>query len=249
MADGILSKYVIPGSRVDIREIRKKKGKEDGDETRIYQSHVYDVLSEDRIEVVMPMEKTKIILLSIGSEFDLFFYLTDSIYRCRAKVVDRDKKNSTYLLTMDLISNLRRDQRREYFRFSCALEMNSRVLEKDELQALEKNEMKEEFITRRLPLGKSVIVDISGGGMRFVADFKYELGSVLLCKYQLDTETGTKVYELFGKVLSIKEVENRHGVFEHRVQYINIDKEVREEIIRFIFGEERKNLRKKGENL
>ncbi len=249
MADGILSKYVIPGSRVDIREIRKKKGKEDENETRIYQSHVYDVLSEDRIEVVMPMEKTKIILLSIGSEFDLFFYLTDSIYRCRAKVVDRDKKNSTYLLTMDLISNLRRDQRREYFRFSCALEMNSRVLEEDELKALEKNEMKEEFIARRLPLKKSVIVDISGGGMRFVADFKYELGSVLFCKYQLDTEKGTKVYEMFGKVLSIKEVENRNGVFEHRVQYINIDKEVREEIIRFIFGEERKNLRKKGENL
>ncbi len=249
MAGGILSKYVMPGSRVDIREIRKNKGNGDENETRIYQSHVYDVLSEDRIEVVMPMEKTKIILLSIGSEFDLFFYLTDSIYRCRAKVVGRDKKNSTYLLTMDLISNLRRDQRREYFRFSCALEMNSRVLEDDELKALEKNEMKEEFIARRLPLKKSVIVDISGGGMRFVADFKYELGSVLLCKYQLDTEKGTRVYELFGKVLSIKEVENRQGVFEHRVKYINIDKEVREEIIRFIFGEERKNLRKKGENL
>lgn len=249
MAGEILSKYVIPGNRVDIREIRKKKGKENETETRIYQTHVYDVLSNDRIEIVMPMEKTKIILLSIGSEFDLFFYLTDSVYRCRAKVVDRDKKNSTYLLTMDLTSNLRRDQRREYFRFSCALEMDSRVLGQDEIKALEKKGKKEEFIIPGLPLRRSIIVDISGGGLRFVADFKYEADSVLLCKYQLDTENGIKVYELFGKVLSIKEVENRQGVYEHRVQYMNIDKEVREEIIRFIFGEERKNLRKKGENL
>lgn len=209
---------------------------------------MYDVLSEDRIEVVMPMEKTKIILLSIGSEFDLYFYLTDSVYRCRAKVVNRNKKNSTYLLTMDLISDLRRDQRREYFRFSCALEMNSRVLEPDEIKALEKRD-KKEFNTPGLPLKKSIIVDISGGGLRFVADFKYEAGSMLLCKYQLDTENGTRVYELTGKVLSVKEVENRQEVYEHRVQYMNIDKDVREEIIRFIFGEERKNLRKKGENL
>ncbi|WP_342759685.1 flagellar brake protein [Kineothrix sedimenti] len=248
MAGKILSKYVIPGNRVDIRETRKKKGKEDETEARIYQSHVYDVLSEDRIEVVMPMEKTKIILLSIGSEFDLYFYLTDSVYRCRAKVVNRNKKNSTYLLTMDLISDLRRDQRREYFRFSCALEMNSRVLEPDEIKALEKRD-KKEFNTPGLPLKKSIIVDISGGGLRFVADFKYEAGSMLLCKYQLDTENGTRVYELTGKVLSVKEVENRQEVYEHRVQYMNIDKDVREEIIRFIFGEERKNLRKKGENL
>ncbi|NLL76196.1 MAG: flagellar brake protein [Clostridiales bacterium] len=247
MADRILSKYVIPGNRVDIRETIKIKGKEDKTEIRIYQSQVYDILSEDRIEIVMPMEKTKLILLPIGGKFDLFFYLENSIYQCRAKVVDRDKKNNNYLLTMDLISNLRRDQRREYFRFSCAIEMNSRELQQDEIAALEKNVVKEEAVVSVPPLNRSIIVDISGGGLRFVADFKYDAGSILLCKYQLDTDKGPKVFEMLGKVLNIKGVDNRPGFFEHRVQYINIDKEVREEIIRFIFNEERKNLKKKGE--
>ena len=43
-----------------------------------------------------------------------------------------------------------------------------------------------------------------------------------------------------GKVLSARELENKPGVFEHRVQYYNMDEDIREEIIKFIFEEERK---------
>ena len=44
----------------------------------------------------------------------------------------------------------------------------------------------------------------------------------------------------------MKELENRRGTFEHRVQYINIDNQQREEIIRYIFEEERKNRQRKN---
>ena len=51
-----------------------------------------------------------------------------------------------------------------------------------------------------------------------------------------------------SKVLSVRELENRKGVFEHRVQYVNVDATEREEIIKYIFDEERKTLKnQKGE--
>ena len=50
--------------------------------------------------------------------------------------------------------------------------------------------------------------------------------------------------EIIGKILSVKESENKKGVFEHRVKYINMGVNDREEIIKYIFEEERKNLRK-----
>ena len=53
-----------------------------------------------------------------------------------------------------------------------------------------------------------------------------------------------KKYEIIGKVLAVSELENRPGVYEHRVQYYNMDVETREEIIRFIFEEERRNRKK-----
>ena len=208
MSDNLLSKYVIPGNKVDIRAIRGGRNTEE-QKSKIYQSQVYDILSGDRIAVVMPMEKAKLVLLPIGGEYDMFFYSSNGLYQCRVRVADREKRNSTYLLIMDIISNLRKDQRREFYRFSCALEMNSRALEKEEVRMLEEKGEVEESMTPGLPLKRSIIVDISGGGLRFVSDYAYDEGSIILCKYQLDTSNDIKVYENLGKVLSVREMENK----------------------------------------
>lgn len=246
MASDILSKYVIPGSKVDIRPVRSRNMTNEEQEPRTYTTQIYDILSEDRLEILMPMEKTKLVLLPVGGEYYLYFYSENGLYQGKAKVVDRYKRGATYILAFDLISNLRKEQRREYYRFSCALEMNTRVLEEDEIVALEQKGVKDELLVPGIPLKRSVIVDISGGGLRFVANYSYDAGSIILCKYQLETEEGPKIYEVLGKVLNVRENINRPGVFEHRVQYINIEDEEREEIIKFIFEEERKNLKKKG---
>ena len=94
-----------------------------------------------------------------------------------------------------------------------------------------------------MPLKNSIIADISGGGLRFVADYAYDKESLIMCRYRLQVDKEEKEYNLVGKVLDVKEVENRPGTFEHRVQYINMDTEEREEIIKYIFDEERRTLR------
>ena len=54
----------------------------------------------------------------------------------------------------------------------------------------------------------------------------------------------SKEYTLISKILSVRELPDRQGLYEHRAQYINIDTLDREEIIRFIFEEERKHRKK-----
>lgn len=241
----LLSKYVVPGCRVDLQAIDRSieyQGKS-GDVKagrKSYQSQVIDILSDDRVEIAMPMEKSKLILLPVDGEYDLYFYSDSGLYQCYARVVDRYKNNSLYVLVLDLISNLRKHQRREYYRFSCALEMNSRQLREEELSMTEN---KEDILMPQLPLKSSVIVDISGGGLRFVANYAYEPQSLILCKYNLLIGGENKEYSLVGKVLNVRELDNRKGAFEHRVQYINMDATEREEIIKYIFDEERKTLK------
>lgn len=246
MAD-LLSKYVVPGSRVDLQAIERSKvsyAQGDGNEGRkSYQSQVIDVLSDDRVEIAMPMEQSKLILLPVDAEFDLFFYSDSGLYQCYARVVDRYKNNSLYVLVFDLVSNLRKHQRREYYRFSCALEMNSRQLQEEEETALSGNQGDEQTLTPQLPLKSSVIVDISGGGLRFVANYAYEPQSLILCKYSLLIHGESKEYNLVGKVLSVRALENRKDAYEHRVQYVNMNAVEREEIIKYIFDEERRTLK------
>ena len=236
----LLSKYIVPGCRVELQSIGHLREKTNSEERKSYQCQVIDVLSEDRIEISMPSEKAKLVLLPIDGEYDLYFYPDNGLYQCYARVVDRYKNNNMYVLVLDLISNLRKHQRREYYRFSCALEMNSRQLEEEEVALADK---KEEILTPQLPLKSSVIVDISGGGLRFVANYAYEVQSMILCKYHLLVNGENKEYNLVGKVLGVRELENRKGVFEHRVQYVNVDAAEREEIIKYIFDEERRTLK------
>lgn len=238
----ILSKYIAPGSRIELQ--KTKRYRNDEEKNKVYVSQVVDILSDDRIEISMPMEKTKLILLPVDVEYDLYIFTPNGLYQCYARVVDRYKNNNRFSLLVELTSNLRKYQRREYYRFSCALEMNSRPLQEEEVQAIEKNSV---ILTPELPLQRSVIVDISGGGLRFVAEYAYEVGSLILCRYFLWIDGENKEYNLCGKVLSVKEVDNRPGFFEHRVQYVNMDKDNREEIIRYIFNEERKIIRKKND--
>lgn len=242
----LLSKYVAPGCRVDLQTIndpgqRIRMNVDDNKEHKSYQSQVIDVLSEDRVEISMPMEKSKLILLPVDGEYDMYFYSDGGLYQCYARVVDRYKNDGLYILVLDLISNLRKHQRRAYYRFSCALDMYSRELREEEVD--QSGDGSEEILAPKLPLKSSVIVDISGGGLRFVANYAYEVQSMILCKYNLLVNGETKEYNLAGKVLSVRELEDRNGIFEHRVQYVNVDPTEREEIIKYIFDEERRILK------
>ena len=240
----MLSKYVIPGNKVEIQAVERVKYVDEVEKKKVYQSVVYDVLSEDRLEISMPLEKSKLILLPVDVEYDLYFYTPSGLYQCFAKVIDRYKNDNNYILLFELSSNLRKFQRREYYRLSCALEMNARALEKEEIQAVEQ---KDRYLVPGLPLKRSIIVDISGGGIRFVGDYYYEPDSLICCKYHLVVEGQDKEYTLIAKIIVVRELDDKPGLFEHRAQYINIDTVEREEIIRFIFEEERKHRkREKG---
>lgn len=238
----MISKYVEPGDKLELMLVEHGHNESENGEKRVYLSKINDILSEDRLEILMPMEKTKLILLPVDAEYDMAIYSKNGLYQCFVRIIDRYKSDNMYLLVVELTSNLRRNQRREYYRFSCALEMCSRNLETEELENIESNQMYN--LVPGLPLKRSVIVDISGGGLRFISEQKYEEGSLIYCSYHLLVNGTRKLYELVSKVLEVKPVENRKGVFEHRVQYVNISEGMREQIIRYIFQEERKNMKK-----
>lgn len=238
----MLSRFVSTGDKIELQPADRGMEEHADNAGKVYCSTVHDVLSEDTMEIIMPMEQTKLILLPVDSVYSMVIYSSGGLLECLVRIIDRYKSNNVYILVTELISNLRKFQRREFYRFSCALEMCARNLAEEEIQAVEKN--KPSSLQPGLPLKRSIIVDISGGGLRFVSTQKYDPDSLLYCSYNLLTDEKQKKYEIVGKVLGVKELENRPGTYEHRVQYYNLDDETREEIIRFIFEEERKERKK-----
>lgn len=238
----MLTKYVKPGERVELQTVERTILGSASD-NKAYTSKIYDIISDEQFEILMPMEKTKLILLPVDGEYDVCFYTKQGLYQCYIRIVDRYKSDNTFILLCEPTSNLRKHQRREYYRFSCILNMNSRELVEEEIDAVEKNEL---YFQPGLPLQKSVIVDISGGGVRFVSDYRYEKDTIIYLTYKLIVNGREKEYELAGRILASKPIENRPGEYEHRLQYLNMESSEREEIIRYIFEEERKNRQRKN---
>lgn len=239
----MISKFIKIGDKIEMQSPNKKQ---DNDENNnIYLSRVQGILSEDSMEITMPMEQTKLVLLPIDSEFDLVIYGEGGLYQCTARIADRYKSNNVYILAIELTTNLRKFQRREYYRFSCALELNVRPLTEGEKEAVENKNVYE--FDENITLNKGVIVDISGGGMRFMANQQYDENSLLFSYFSLIIDENVKKYETIIKVIASRELPNRPGTYEYRVQFYAIKETIREEIIRFIFEQERKERKRRND--
>ena len=60
----MIEKYVFPGQRVELKAVNAKEG----EKNKTHTTKVYDVVGEDRIEILMPLEQTKLILLPVDGE-------------------------------------------------------------------------------------------------------------------------------------------------------------------------------------
>lgn len=239
----MLSRMISVGDKIDLQALEGPG--ENGEEQVTYHSMVYDILSEDTLELTMPLEKSKLVLLPVGSEYRMISYGETGLYQCLVQVTGRRKSDNVFILGVRLSSGLSKYQRRAYYRYNCTLDMQVRSLSREEIRVLEK---KLPFVPQPgLPMEKGVIADISGGGLRFVSQQRYEAEEFIYCAYILARDGKRKEIEAAGRVLSVRELEEKRGTFEHRVAYCNLSRVMREEIIKYIFEEERK-IRKK-ENL
>ncbi len=232
----LVSKFISPGVKIELQAMeRVLLG--DASDRKVYESKVVDVIGNDRLEIFMPIEQTKLVLLPVNAEYNIRFYTSRGLFQCNAKVSNRYKNGALYLLELKLISPLQKYQRREYYRYPCMLDMQVRDISDAEQQLIDREGI---FDAEEIAGEKATIVDISGGGLRFTGMVPFEPDSIVVCNFELLKDGRKKAYSIAGKLLSCRRLENNPGQYELRVRFVYITPREREEIIRYIFEEERK---------
>lgn len=66
----------------------------------------------------------------------------------------------------------------------------------------------------------------------------------LLLNFSLNSGSGEKDIWMLGTLLQTKQIESGVSKYEHRIMFIMKDNRIREEIVRYIFEEERKSRQK-----
>lgn len=235
------------GDKVDIRLVQQVERKEKSNAAvHVYKSQVSDITDSGDLELAMPIEGGKILLLPLGVRFEFIFYTKGGMYHCIGEVKERYKRNNIYLCLIEIHSQLKKFQRREYYRYPCLLETQFLPIQESEIHTpatLVYAKFDEKYILENRKTG--TILDLSGGGIKLLTGEPIAKDSYILLEIKLNNEKMDKEYYIYGHVLNSSAVKDNDKKYENRVKFLFDDNKIQEEIIRYIFEEERK-VRKKS---
>lgn len=236
---------LMPGDKVDIHIVQQvNSGEEQAKD--VFISSIYDVLEDDSIEIYMPSQGGKVILLSNQIRYEFIFNHEAGLYKAQGAVVGRYKRGGVYICKIKLNSALEKFQRREYYRMDCSIptifmEISDEIFELKKMADI--HEALRQSHGAALQKGMGTILDISGGGLRFSSNVSLEGVYNILLQFTLQERDEKKDVEVLGQLLSStykKDLEK----YIHRVKFDFKDGHKQEEIIRYIFNVERR-IRKK----
>lgn len=191
--------------------------------------------------------------LLVAETFDFIIYTQNkTILKSSAIVRQRYRKENMYFLAIELINNLEKIQRRQFFRLPCTIDMDFYEVRYDdkaesELEFCKKMYKNHAINSKNMNTVKSVILDISGGGIRFSLSTPLEEGTYFMAQFSLALEECTQQFNIVCKVINCTQSLDYADRYFARSKFIFDRMTEREKIVRFVFEEERRIRRREME--
>ena len=227
------------GDKLDLKKIENRISANPDKETPVYVSQVLDEADNGDMLVAMPISEGKVIPLSVNDEYDATFYSKAGLLNCKMIVTGRYKKGALFLLALSQLSELKKIQRREYFRLNCRMPLLYRVLDKEERIAVELGKPTGVVLAEDM-WKNGIMLDLSGGGIRFVSAAQEEKDSMVQVRFDIIIGQETEVIYSYAYLLRSERSENNPSIYDQRIKFFRMDRLMRETIIRYIFESQRK---------
>ena len=202
-----MDKRIVVGDKLDLEKIETNIFADPDKVPVVYSSQVLDVTEDGNLIVAMPMLERRIIPIEIGQEFIATFYSRTGLLRCQVNVTERGKRGTLYYIEIEQISDVEKMQRREFFRLGCNMPLEYRVISNEERRMIETgtayhlNEQAQEW-------KQGVILDLSGGGIRFVSPYHEETDAFVQVRFNIELNQNREVIYLFSTVLRSEQNKN-----------------------------------------
>lgn len=238
---------IFPGDKIDIFASGLS------DNSTSYKSSFSDKLTDSMWEITMPVDSGRVVLFQLGTQFDFIIYTQNkTILKSSAIVRQRYRKENMYFLAIELINNLEKIQRRQFFRLPCTIDMDFYEVRYDdkaesELEFCKKMYKNHAINSKNMNTVKSVILDISGGGIRFSLSTPLEEGTYFMAQFSLALEECTQQFNIVCKVINCTQSLDYADRYFARSKFIFDRMTEREKIVRFVFEEERRIRRREME--
>lgn len=247
------------GNKIEMRAVSKRMLTEETSNPDVYVSQFQHWAEMNSAVISVPTFKGHLVPLRVDDVYELRFFTKSGLYRCRGRIIKRSKtSNNLAVVEIKFISALEKYQRRQYYRMNCIMPMTYAVLtdvqrelykEKKRCLTLEqKLAIEKKLENQEMSFEKATVLDLSGGGMRFNSYVQQEPGDVLLLQPALPEVVRKKIPFLFGRIISSRRIPNKEPVvYDNRIEFVEISSAEQEQIITYIFKEERDKRRREAD--
>lgn len=238
-----MGKVIEIGNKIEMVELAKSAS---GGEKITYVSQLlsFDEDDEDILKIAMPSHEGKLIPLQVGKRFGLTFYSGANLYMADCVIENRYRQDNIYTLEVRLTTDLKKYQRRQFYRMNCNYVLKFKEVEEEEYEEIELPRKIPQSLLDR-PFMEGVSLDISGGGVRLVSKVRISENSKIFMDIDFTVGEEKRTVEAVGNIISSVSSKVKSDIYEMRVSFCDISERDREFIIKYIFGEELKKRQKK----
>ena len=206
------------GDRIELMHIKSAIGRKVSDKK--YGSQLLDFDGDRTAKIAMPISEGKVIPLEIDDDYHLCFFTNSGLYQCTARI----KKRYT-----------------EY-RLDCLFPIRYRIVPKEQFE--KKNEAEQDNEKDEILWEEGTISDLSGGGIRFHGNVECKKEDLVEIVLPLSLQSGIVPLSLYMKVVSCVHFEGSRVAYETRGEFLDINEKERETVIKYVFEEQRRRMRK-----
>lgn len=218
------------------------------EEHNIYYKSLIQGVDDDSFIIGVPMKGKKQLIMREKNSYNMRVALGDALYCFTSRMLGRSRSGNIPLFVLEWPGEIKRSQRRQFFRLAISLEAHYWVLPKVGIAAddtLQKNGNQQ--LDLRQPLNKLVtllgepsrciVTDLSGGGMALVVNHFMAEGSLLAIRLSLKSKKIEKEMLLKARVIRCYQLEGARGWRRYRLglEFEDMMDRARDELINLIF--------------
>lgn len=198
-----------------------------GGEKHTYYSVIANIVDADTFDVTAPLEKGIVIPLEIGKEYECIFITIYGLFRCKLIMQQRYVEAGLHFLRMRVISQIVKYQRREFYRLDIIFDFRYQ------------NQLTQKW-------REATTLDISGSGIRCIANEELTKGTRVLCELKLEIDKKVYTVSNLAEVIDSTVVNLVEKRFETRWVFVDIPMSKQDIIIKYIYDEQRRRRKKES---
>lgn len=185
-----------------------------------YKSTIQDInYEEESLLISIPVIDGVYLTLNAEDVIDQVFYdRKGNVFKYNTKIIKRVTDNNIPFYKVTLPYNVEKIQRRDYVRVNTAESIEYKLDKK--MKNYEKDET---------PYEKGLLLDLSGGGMRFIGSKEFSHGNIINANVKYENEN----VEVKGKIVRVEKTEDKKYIYG--ISFMDISNSAREKIIRLVF--------------